>query len=855
MDKSPSPLPPVERRLLRWLLPRHDHEHLIGYYETGFREIDGQRGRRVSRRWLWSQILKAVPTLIFLKFRGETIMLKNYLLTALRNITRHKGYSFINIAGLSIGMACCLLIFLWVRHEWSFDRFHENAGTIHRTVISWPQGSDTRWHWRTPPPLAAALKSDFPEIRDASRFYTVDGILVEHNETRFKEKIGFTDRELFSIFTLPLIQGTRDAALSGPQSLVISKAAAQKYFGDEDPLGKAMVINDSLSFQVAAVLEDIPANSLLHCPILIPFVHLEAVIGVGNIEDWGDFGYNTFVQLEESSTKAQVDTKLRDYFDVIWENPDNEMALSLQPLTEIHLHGLGGGGPIVYIWIFSAIAVFILLIACINFMNLATARSATRAREIGVRKVVGADRRKLVFQFLSESILLSLISLIFALNIVALLAKPLARLAQVPDQSRLFDLTIIPVFLGITLLTGLLAGSYPAIFLSSFRPVRVLKGRQLHSGSPLFRKILVVFQFSVSVFLLVGLILISRQIEYVSNTSLGFNQEQVVYVPLNEELLKRYNPFRGELLRNTGISHVAATSNYVGQGPRWSTQSIDWEGKDPQDGYRLSMIYADYDFAGTFELEMAAGRFFSRDFETDDTNFVLNETAARAMGVEDPLGMELNVTGQEGRLIGILKDFNFSPLRDEVRPLVLIMDPQYYRYLAIKIGAQQVPASLAHIERVFKQFAPKYPFEYRFLDEVLGRLYQAEQRSQQLLRYFVLLAGFISCLGLFGLASFMAERRTKEIGIRKVLGASEAGIFVMLSRNFVRWVLVANLIAWPLAYLGVRWWLQNFAYRAPVTWTSFVLAGLISLSVALLTVSWQAVKIARANPARTLKYE
>ena len=853
-DTNLSPLPRVERRLLRWLLPSHDLDSLIGYYEAGYRDIFARLGGGASRRWLWLQILKAVPTLILMRFRGETIMLKNYLITALRNIKRHKGYSFINIAGLAIGMACCILIFLWVRYEWSFDRFHENADSIHRTVISWPHGSDTRWHWRTPPPLAAALKSGLPEIRDACRFYTVEGILAEQGETRFKEEIGFTDPELFSIFTLPLLRGTREAAMAGPQSLVISETAARKYFGDEDPLGKTLVIDDSLTFHVAAVMEDIPPNSMLHCPILIPFVHLEAVTGAGGVEDWGNFGYNTYVLLEENATKAQADSKLRDYLDTTWEDPDNEIALSLQPLTDIHLYGLGGGGPIVYIWIFSAIAMFILLIACINFMNLATARSASRAREIGVRKVVGAGRGKLVHQFLSESLLLSLISLTFALSIVGLLARPLAGLAQVPEQSRLFDLGIIPVFLLITVLTGLFAGSYPALVLSSFRPVEVLKGHK-KSGSPLFRNVLVVFQFSVSVFLLVGLFLISRQIDFITGKSLGFSRDQVVYVPLNEELIRRFDPMRNELLKNPGISCVAVTSNYVGQGPKWSTGSVNWEGKGPGEGFNLSMIYADYDFADMFVLEMAAGRFFSREFETDHLNFVLNEAAVRAMGIEDPLGMALQVAGQDGTIIGILQDFNFSPLRQSIQPLVLVMDPQYYRYLAVKIGPQRVAASLSHIESVFKQFSPKYPFEFRFLDEVLGNLYLAEQRSQQLLRYFVLLAGFISCLGLFGLASFMAEKRTKEIGIRKVLGASEAGIFVLLSRNFVRWVLVANLIAWPLAFLGVRWWLQSFAYRAPVSWISFALAGAISLGVALLTVSWQAVRIARANPARILKYE
>ena len=847
-------LPAVERALLRWLLPRHELESLLGYYETGYRDIRQEKGRSASRLWLWLQILKAIPILLNRWVRGETIMVKNYVLTAFRNIFRHKGYSFINIVGLAIGMASCLLIFLWIKHEWSYDRFHVNSGSIHRAVISWPLGGDTRWHWRTPPPLAPALKAEIPEIREASRFYTVPGILVEHGETRFKEEIAFTDPELFSIFTLPLRKGSEASALSTPQSLVISETAARKFFGDEDPVGKTMVVDDTLFFQVAAVMEDIPSNSLLHSQILIPFVHLNTVTGAGDVEDWGNFGYNTFVMLENSVTKAQVDTKLRDYFDILWEDPDNEVVLSLQPLTEIHLYGLGGGGPIVYLWIFSALAVFVLLIACINFMNLATARSATRAREIGVRKVVGADRLRLVCQFLGESLLMSLVSLVLALGIVGFFAPHMARLARIPHHSLAVDLGVIPVFLLITLFTGLLAGSYPAFFLSSFRPAAVLKG-QKRSGSPLLRKALVVFQFSISVFLLVGMMLISRQMDYITQRSLGFDRDRIVYVPLNEELMQRYDPFRSELLAYPQISQVATTSNYLGRGAKWSTGTLDWEGRGPEDGFNLSMIYADYDLADTFGLEMVAGRFFSRDFKADHQNFVLNEAAIRAMGVEDPVGMGLRVAELEGTIIGVLKDFNFSPLREGIRPLVLVMDPLYYEYLAIKIAPQQVPGSLAHIESVFNRFSPKYPFEFRFLDEVLGSLYQSERRSQQLLRYFVLLAGFISCLGLFGLASFMVEQRTKEIGIRKVLGASEAGIFVLLSSNFVRWVIVANLIAWPLAYLAVNRWLQSFTYRATVSWVSFGLAGLISLAVAMLVVSWQSFKIARANPVHTLKYE
>ena len=437
---------------------------------------------------------------------------------------------------------------------------------------------------------------------------------------------------------------------------------------------------------------------------------------------------------------------------------------------------------------------------------------------------------------------------------VGLLERPLSVLAEIPQNSGIFNIGIIPVFIGISILTGIISGSYPALFLSSFRPVEVLKGSQ-RSGSPLFRKVLVVFQFSISIFLVIGLLLISQQMDYIRNKSLGFNTSQIIYLPVNDELKQTYEPFRNELLRNPGVKQVCLSSNYLGQGPKWSTSSIMWEGKDPEDGYQLSILYADYDLAETMELELVQGRFFSRSHGSDRVNFVLNETAARNMGVENPLDMQLRVAEQEGQIIGILKDFNFSPLHNEIRNLVIILDPQYYSYLALKIQAETFQSTLEHIEKVYKQFAPQYPFEFHFLDEILKSEYLTELRSQKLLRYFVVLAGLISCLGLFGLSSFMIERRTKEIGIRKVLGASDSGIFLLLSRTFLSWIFAANVIAWPLAYYAMSRWLDSFAFRTSQSWRNFILAGLISLGVALITVSWQTLRSARAHPVRTLKYE
>jgi putative ABC transport system permease protein len=854
MKKQKTQAPRIIRWIFTYFIDPVEHDSLHGDFDELYRIHREEQGRVKAVSWYIVQILKTFPVFFYYTTYWGLSMFKNYIKTALRNIRKYKVYSFINISGLSIGMACCILILLWIRYEWSYDRFHKNTDTIHRIVVNWPSGTHTSWTWRTPPPLAAALKTDLPGIEEASRFHRISGILVEKEQTGFNETIGFTDPELFSIFTLPLQSGNPETVLADPHSIVISETTARKYFGREDPLGKVMIVGDSLSLQISAVMEDIPPNSVISCPILIPFRHMETLTGYGNVDEWGDFGYNTYVLLTDHADPNDTNHKLKDYLDIRWEEPENEVELTLQPLTRIHLYDLGGGGPIVYIWIFSAIAVFILLIACINFMNLTTARSATRAREIGVRKVVGANRRQLIRQFLFESFLLSLISLLAAFVIVILMIKPMTQLAGLPAKSHLFDPGVIPLFLLITVLTGLIAGSYPAFLLSSIRSAEILKSRQKY-GSLLFRKCLTIFQFTISIFLLISLLLISRQLGYMNRKPLGFVKNHIIYVPLNDDLLRLYGPFRQELLRNPDISHMTATSSYVGLGPMWSTSGVDWEGRTPDASFSLDMIYADQDFAETFQLGLAAGRYFSREYTTDATNFILNEAAIAEMGLENPVGMEIGVTGQRGRIIGVLNDFNFEPLRNHVQPLVILMQPRYFRYTAIKIEAENIPSTLAFIEQTFQRFSPRYPFEYRFLDEVIDQTYHPEQRSRQLLRYFVLLAGFISCLGLFGLASFMVQKRTKEIGIRKTLGASTATIFLLLSKGFIRWVIIANFIAWPIAYFTMNKWLQSFAYHINLAPELFLFSGMIAFSAALMTVGYQAIRAAQANPVDSLKYE
>jgi len=704
----------------------------------------------------------------------------------------------------------------------------------------------------TPPPLAVALKEELPEVREAVTFSKKEKILVEYEHKRFSEEIGFSNASLFSIFTLPLTKGTPETVLADPSSLVIEEDTARKYFGSDDPIGKSLTLNNRLTQRVTGVMKKIPENSVLHCPIIIPFRQYEALTGRGNVVNWGNFGYSTFVLLDKKANFEAVCAKLEDYLDKKLE--DNNIRLSLQPLNRIHLYALEGGGPILYLYIFSAVAIFILIIACINFMNLATARSATRAREIGVRKVVGADRKRLILQFLGESIFMALVAWFFALLLALSLLRPLRRLVEIPSGLEFMDFKVILFFLIIAVLTGILEGSYPALFLSSFKPASILRGRQ-RAGSPLFRKVLVVFQFAVSITLLVCMFLISRQIDYLSQKPLGFNKDHIVYIPINEDLRRRFEIMKQELLKHPNIQHVTGTSSYLGQSPKWSSETVNWEEKDPNDHFLLYMISVDFDFAEMFEVKMAEGRFYARDFKSDDRSFILNETAIKAMGIESPIGKEMEVFDKQGKIIGIVEDFNFRPLHWEVQPLLLAFEPDWHSYIAIKIAPENVSGTLTHIEKLFKRFSPEYPFEYNFLDENLERQYKAEFRSRRLFQYFVFLAAFISCLGLFGLSSFMVEKRTKEVGVRKILGASTAGIILLLSKEYVKWVLLANIIAWPVAYYTIQRWLQGFAYRINISFMIFIASAVISVMIALLTVSYQALKAATAEPVDSLRYE
>jgi putative ABC transport system permease protein len=780
-------------------------------------------------------------------------MLKAHLKIALRGILRQKSYAFINITGLAVAMACCIIIFLWIQDEWSFDRFHEKADNIYRVVETWEYSSGAAGYNRvTPGPLAAVLKNDYPEVIDSTRYWGgYEKWQVTHDEKSFLSAGAAVDSSFFRIFTFPFIKGNMETAFSHPRSIVLTQDLAEKIFDPEDPIGKTLRF-ENRDFEVTAVIENPPTHSHLKFDFLFSckiFQFLE--------EGWGNNMCYTYVLLQDGSSHKEVSEKISGV--IKKHNPTSIETLFLQPLTKIHLYSLGGGGLIVTIVIFSVLGIFTLLIACINFMNLSTARSSKRFKEVGMKKVMGSDRWQLVRQFLSEYILLSLGALALAIVIVELFLplfnRVLGRQIEMYCSGSLF-LSL----LGVAVLTGIASGSYPAFFLSAFNPVSVLKGHFFKGSGGLLkgqtlRRVLVVLQFSLSVFFLVCTFCVYRQLNFIQKTDLGFGKEQIIHMRMRGEFKQRYDAIKQELLQNPGVINVTATDRTP---VMWSnsTDEVDWEGKSEKENIGFGMRMVDYDYLDTFQMEMAQGRFFSKEFSSDASRgFIVNEAAVKAMGMESPLGKRFSVWERQGEIIGVIRDFHTESLHNPISPFVLIIWPEWYGRMSIRIRSENIPSTLGFIENKIKEFVPDYPFEYQFLDEELDSLYRTEQLTGKIIIYITILAVFISCLGLFGLSSFTTEQRTKEIGIRKVLGASVSGVVLLLNKEFTKWVLIANIIAWPAAYFAIKKWLQSFAYRAEIGLGVFIFSAVLVLIVALTTVSYQSFKAAVAHPVDSLKYE
>ncbi len=785
-------------------------------------------------------------------------MIKNYIVVTLRNIFKHKGYAFINIAGLAMGMACCLLISIWVLDELSFDRFHENASTLYRVEENQHYSGRVYHVTVTPYPLGPALKDETAGIKDAARVVWAGGQLLRFGDKAFFESnIRAVDPSFLQMFTFPLLKGDKDTALDAPHSLVISQEIAAKYFSDEDPLGKVITVNNSIEFTVTGVLKNVPHNSYLQFDILVPYAFLEKE---GRTDQ--SFGSNsilTFVQLEEGVTMAEVNERIFGF--IRTRNPQSATDLELMPYTRIHLHQhfgfektMGAAG---YVYIFSIIALFVLLIACINFMNLATARSANRAKEVGLRKVVGALRSHLIRQFYGESVIFATIALALAVAIVTLLLPAFSSLADKELSWNVSGIGAILIGLvGITLFTAIVAGSYPALFLSSFQPLKVLRGAlKSGAGATNFRRVLVVFQFTLSLLLIIGTTVVFKQLSYMQTRKLGWDREHLVYIPLRADIKQSYQALKEELIKDqhvlgvTGSSHLPSN---IGS----NSGGSNWDGKDPEQAVLIGFSSVDFDYIETLKIEMKEGRAFSREHQSDlSKTFIVNEEVAELMGRESVVGERFSFLGIDGQIVGVMKNFHFQSVREVIEPLAIVVVPDRLQYMLIRLAPGDIPASLSAVENIWGRVIPDYPFDYSFMDETFDRMYRAESRIGTLLNYFTVLAVLIACLGLFGLASFTAEQRTKEIGIRKVLGASVSQVTLLLCREFFLLVLLANVLAWPLAYFGMKSWLENYAYRTGLGWVIFVAAMVLALAVALASVSFQALRAAVANPATALKYE
>jgi len=798
-------------------------------------------------------------------------MIKNYLKIILVNLKKYKAYSFINILGLALGIACSILIAAYVFHELNFDKFHENTERIYRLRSDLKMAGDHLDIPKSGPPMGEYLVQNYPEVLDAVRFRSLGRVSVRYRENQFYEdRLFFTDNSVFNIFTFPLVEGDPRTALEAAFSMVITEDMAKKYFGAEDPVGKVLTVNNQYNFTVTGVAQNVPSNSHFIFDMLCSF-ETYAQENKSDMQNWLSINNYTYILLREGYDYRQLEQKLPDMVQkkagAILKYANGELKISLQPLVRIHLHSnlmqeIGGNSDIVYVYIFAAVAIFILAIACINFMNLSTARSANRAQEVGLRKVMGADRGKIIRQFLGESVFYGMISLVFALFLVEL-ALPLFRSLsgmqlRIPYTENPW---LILSLIGLAVLVGICAGSYPAFFLSAFQPVRVLKGQyKAGTGSSRFRSVLVIVQFAISAALIIGTIVVFNQLKYMKNARLGFHKEQVVVVPISDESTQdSLRPLKEELKSLGGILSVAASSQVPGQ-------TVFFNPKNPE-GFSMEQLQfmgelaVDADFFPTLGIEMAAGRNFSPELETDiGQSIIINETAAKKFGWENPLGKSIKEFTASGKLIkktviGVVKDFHIESLHKQIAPLHISCTNNFLNSISIRISPGNIPETMARIQEKMKQFAPHQPFAYTFLDDSFDSQYRAEERLSRIFTYFSMLAVFIACLGLFGLASFTAEQRTKEIGIRKVLGASVSGILVLLSKEFTKWVLIANVIAWPLSYYFLNKWLQGFAYRTNITVSIFVLSLVISLLIALLTVSFQALRAATADPIRSLRYE
>jgi putative ABC transport system permease protein len=803
-------------------------------------------------------------------------MFKNYFKITLRNIKNHKIFSFINITGLAIGIACSILIMLFVNYELSYDKYNKKADRIYRLAVSARVGDTDINQTYSSAITFTKLLEDFPEIETGVKFFKLGQMPIYLNNKIFNQSNMFAvDSVFYDVFSIPLIYGNPKTVLSEPNTIVLSRSTAIKYFHSINVIGKTLTIDVSepegkVDFKISGISEDIPANSHFHYDMLVSLTSFPSLI---NNQGWTSNNFISYIVLKEGTSKNDFDKKLKDFtrkymggakFDE-WVAKGNFWKYYLQPLTKIHLTSdLNGefeaNGNQTYVYIFSVISIIILLIACINFMNLSTARSSLRAKEVSLRKVVGSGRKKLIFQFLFESILLSYVALIAALIIVVCILPIYRNFVGEPvDIGSLTNFSAILIFIFIGLFVGLISGLHPAFSLSSFQPITALKNESYQKSNRFsFRNILVIFQFAISIFLIAGTIIIYQQLQYLQNKNLGFDKEQVLVVNNPGSLTKNLSSFKQSLRNYNNILEVSGSNTIPGK----SFSNIGFGAEGIEDGFTLNLCNCDYDFAKTLNIQMAQGRFFSKEFPSDSSAVILNQKAIELLGWDNPLGKKINnwnTPRGNFTVIGVVKDYHYESLQHEIRPMALFLNGGYYTraesFISIRLKTGNLAGTINYVQSKWNEFAPGAPFDFSFLDKDYDNLYLNEKQTMEIFSIFSLLAILIACLGLFGLTAFIVERRIKEIGIRKVLGATIPGIVILISKDFLKLVAISNIMAWPIIYFAMMGWLQDFAYRINISWWVFILSGCIALLIALFTISFQSIKAAIANPVNALKYE
>ncbi len=871
--RSENKIPAFAKWLLSKTLPMSESDFLLGDFEFCFNRIVEDKGHFSAVLWYWLQLFKTAPEFIKTSKRRGALMFKNYIKMAFRNMIRYKGYTFLNVTGLALGLACCMLIMFWVLDETSYNAFHENADNLF--LVEQDQSySGQKFHVNvTSYIMGPFLTDEIPEVKYSTRYAGTGTLLMRHEEIlNYERRVRAVDPEFLDMFTFPLLDGDKNTCLDDPYSIVIDEATAEKYFGDTNPIGKVFTVNNQYSLTVTGVLKDLPTNSTIRFRMLVSIEFTKTLGRFG--DNWGNNIF-TYVQTIPGSIKADVNKKMTDlvfrkmrdrYSDQpellsrIGDEPST--MFMLDPVKRIRLYQTFGfsnaPGRVQFVYIFSIIAIFILLIACINFMNLSTARAANRSKEIGMRKVTGALKRNLITQFYVEAITLSLLAMVLSIGLIIIflpffndISGKTFTLAVLQNRNTLLGMFII------TLTAGILAGSYPALYMSRFNPIKSLKGSASKGSksSNYFRKGLVVFQFSLSIILIIGTMVVFKQLDYMLNKYLGYDKDAIVFIPLRGNSVDSYPELKSELLQNPLVRNVSGLwQNISGIGANGG--GAEWEGKDPEIDPLIGFNFVDYSITETLGIEIVNGRSFSVEHATDaEEAFLVNEEVVKIMGVDSPVDMHFEFWGRSGKIVGVMKNFHYQRLNNNIQPLVFAVNQTAVRNLMIRIDPETYTEAVEYINETWKRVLPNYPSQVTYLNDNFQGMYQGQQQMGDLFKYFAFLAVLIACLGLFGLASFASEQRTKEFGIRKVLGATEQNIVYLLGSEFVKLVVFSNVLAMPVAWYFVNNWLEGYAYRTELGIFVFAGAGVLSLLIALLTVSYQSIRAAISNPVKSLRYE